>query len=236
MNNSSFLRQALLASVITISATPAAQAEWIIGAFAGTAHTVSSDVTLTPATGPPIVFHDVAFRGESFASPIYYGYRVGWFKSRAARVGVEAELIHLKVFAIVDRAYATSGPGVTAKMSDVAQRLSMSHGLNLLLVNVVARRALGATDRVQLMARGGIGPTLPHGESQIGGMFQEQYQWSSPALQASAGVLIHLTRILAATGEYKLTRAVPTIDVAGGGTARIPALSDHLAVGLSLSN
>src|SRR5512141_1719115 len=84
----------VLAAIVTLNIVSVASAEWVVGAFAGGAHTIAGAVTVTPPAVPTTVFRDVAFRGESFASPIYYGYRAGWFASRAARVGIEAELIH----------------------------------------------------------------------------------------------------------------------------------------------
>jgi opacity protein-like surface antigen len=190
--------------------------EWLLAVYLGAAHTVSAPLSL-----PSVQFVSADYRGESWRLPFYDGYRVSYFPARRTAVGLEAELIHLKVY--------TNLPP-----ESVVQRFSMSHGLNLVLANVVARRTLHVSVQgpVRLTARAGAGPTVPHVESTIGGVSKEGYQVGSLALHAGAGVEIPVARHFSVLAEYKLTRAHEHVNV-GGGDARGVFLSHHGVVGIA---
>jgi hypothetical protein len=204
-----------------ISSIPA-HAEWTLAAYLGTAWTRSASLTIErPASNGQARLTGVAFESRSFESPPYYGYRLGWFNGRSG-IGAEAELIHLKVYARPE----TLGANV--------RRFSLSHGLNLLLANAVVRRSLVSSHRASATARFGAGVTIPHAESDIGGVTQEQYEWGSLALQAAIGTEVRLARRARVLAEYKLTTAAPTVSVAGG-TIQARYLSQHLAAGLGVA-
>jgi hypothetical protein len=116
-------------------------------------------------------------------------------------------------------------------MDDLVQRYSMTHGLNYLLVNGVARRMLG-DGRVALIGRLGAGPTYPHAETTIDHTPREQYELAGLGGHFSAGVDVRLRGRLSAMAEYKLTASRPEITVADG-TGRVRAVSHHVAVGLA---
>jgi hypothetical protein len=195
-----------------------ARADWTMAAFLGASHTNPATLELNlPASGIKHSFTSVSFDSESFESPPYYGYRLGWFPGRSSRVGLEAELIHLKVFSN------------SASFSPIVQRFSISHGLNLLLGNVVWRLSRHA--RVGLQVRGGVGVAIPHGESVVLGIAQEQYEVSSIAVQGAAGPTVRVTRHLHAFGEFKVSSAAPNVSVAGG-NVRGRYTSQHVAFGL----
>jgi len=118
------------------------------------------------------------------------------------------------------------------RMDARVQQYSMSHGLNFLLVNAVSRQPIGENGSAFVL-RGGIGPTLPHAESIVGGVSSEQYEWAGIGLQASAGVDLHITGRLSGIVEYKLTYAKPTMTLANG-TGDMAAISHHIAAGLGL--
>jgi hypothetical protein len=204
-----------------MSSTPV-DADWTVAAYLGNTWTSPADLTVDrPASGGQTTLSDVAFDSRSFESPPYYGYRVGWFQEGSG-TGVEGELIHLKVYAHPE----TLGADV--------RRFSISHGLNLLLANAVVRRPLPSSHRASITARVGAGVTIPHAESDIGGVTQDQYEWGSLALQAAVGTEVRIAgrgRLLA---EYKLTTAAPSVSVAGG-TIRARYLSQHLAAGLGVA-
>jgi hypothetical protein len=205
---------------VLLGTTPAARADWSAAAYLGASFTAPAELTLDqPGAGVHARFVDVHLDSKSFASPPYYGYRIRWTPGSEARAGIEAELIHLKVFARP----GSLGPSV--------ERFSISHGLNLLLGNVVWRQPLGP---VRLVVRAGAGIAVPHGESRVDGVNQEQYEISSAAFQGAAGPEIALSQHLRAFAEYKVTTAAPSVSVAGG-SIRGRYTSQHLATGLGVA-
>jgi hypothetical protein len=76
--------------------------------------------------------------------------------------------------------------------------------------------------------------TIPHAESEIGGVTQGQYEWGSLALQAAIGTEVRVARRVRVLAEYKLTTSAPTVSVAGG-TIQARYLSQHLAAGLGVA-
>ena len=195
-----------------------ARADWTAAAYLGASVTAASDLTLEqPATGRRVKWTAVPLDSRSFESPPYYGYRVGWRPS--GRIGVEAELIHLKVYA---------RPGA---LEPAVERFSISHGLNLLLANVVWRQPLGR--RARLATRAGAGVAVPHGESRVAGVDRGQYEVSSAALQGAVGPELTLSRHARAFVEYKVTTTAPAVTVAGG-TIQGRYTSQHVAMGLGV--
>jgi opacity protein-like surface antigen len=81
--------------------------------------------------------------------------------------------------------------------------------------------------------RAGVGASLPHAESTIAGDSQEQYQWGSLSLQAAAGAEVRARGRVYVAAEYKLTRSVQAVSVAGG-SARTPLTTHHVAAGVAL--
>jgi hypothetical protein len=206
----------------SLAACLPARADWTLAAYLGSAWT--RPATLTVARGSPAVATEltgVEFASRSFESPPYYGYRFGWFNGRSG-IGAEGELIHLKVYARPE----TLGAEV--------RRFSISHGLNVLLANAVLRRPLPSSHRVSATLRLGAGVTVPHPESDIGGLTQEQYELGSLALQAAIGTELRVARRAHVLAEYKLTTAAPAVSVAGG-TIEARYLSQHLAAGLGVA-
>ena len=122
--------------------------------------------------------------------------------------------------------YAAEG-----SLGPLVQRFSISHGLNLVVANVVWRTPLGKG--VRLTARGGAGFAMPHGESQILGVYQEQYEISSAAFQGALGVEKRFPQHVSAFGELKLTTASPKVHVSGG-TIQGRYFSQHFAAGLGV--
>lgn len=192
--------------------------EWVIAAYLGSARTASSTLKISqPARNTQLAFDPVRFDDRSFDPPLYYGVRGSYFIRGLSFLGIEAEFIHLKVYSDpTQRVRATGrhrGVGLDQELplGQIVQEYSISHGLNLLLFNLVARApVLRSSDvprgRLLLGARFGIGPTIPHTESTIEGERQQQYEWGRAVWQWSSGVEFHLWRGLYALGEYKFTR------------------------------
>jgi opacity protein-like surface antigen len=81
-----------------------------------------------------------------------------------------------------------------------------------------------------LALRAGVGPTIPHAESVVSGVFQEQYELGAVGWQVASGVEARLTRGLLAVAEYKFTRTTQTVGVSGG-EAETAIRTHHFAVG-----
>jgi hypothetical protein len=122
-------------------------------------------------------------------------------------------------------------------LGEIVQQYSISHGVNLLLFNAVARHVLGRSQerragRLILAVRLGMGPTIPHTESTIGGQHQEQYEVGALGMQLAAGAELHLWRGLYLLGEYKFTRTRQKGQVFSG-TAEALLRSHHSVAGLA---
>jgi opacity protein-like surface antigen len=191
---------------------------WVITAYVGGARTADSALRISqPALGNELTFERVRFRSGSFDPPLYYGFRAGYFLPRASFLGVESEFIHLKVFSNPEQRVRVTGLrrgipiGREQPLGEIVQQYSISHGVNLLLFNVAARRGLrrdadSPRGRLILTGRAGVGPTLPHTESSVEGRPQEQYELGRLAWQAAGGAEFRLWRGVYALGEYKFTR------------------------------
>jgi lipid A oxidase len=232
-----------------VAQTGAADAEgarggWVVAAFTGGAATRASRLSVSqPALGNRLTFDGVRFDGRSFEPPLYYGLRGGYFLRRRPGIGFEAEFTHLKVFSdpqqIVSATGTRRGRPLDAQipLGQIVQQYSISHGVNLLLFNVAARRRVGVSGErpaglAVFTARAGAGPTIPHTESSVEGLRQEQYEWGRPAWQAAGGAEFKLWRGLHALGEYKFTRTRQRGRVAGG-EARSLLRTHHGVFGLS---
>jgi hypothetical protein len=219
-------------------------ADWTFAAFLGGTRTQTTSLTLTqPAASTDVTLSPVHYRSESLKPPIYYGYRVGHFPG-SGWLGIEGEFIHVKVVAETARTTQVHGiiGGETARgsvpLSSVIERFSITHGVNLLLVNAVARRRVGfdgtAAPRWILSARLGAGASIPHAESTIGDTRLEGYQWGSLSAQAAAGIEMRVAKRLYLLGEYKLTHSVQNVMVAGG-TADTPLTTHHVVAGMAFT-
>ena len=111
------------------------------------------------------------------------------------------------------------------------QSYAMSHGLNFFLFNAAVRRPVKNTPLV-LSARAGIGPTLPHAETEVNGVRQEGYEYGGVGTQLGAGIELRVWSHFGFMAEYKWTHARPEIFVHDG-TGRITANTHHLAFGFT---
>jgi opacity protein-like surface antigen len=218
-------------------------AEAYIAAYIGGVKTKSTNVVLERFD--PVVrlnFEKVPFTGKSFDSPVYYGYRAGYYFTK--HIGVEVEFIHLKLYADVDRVvtFHQTIAGVEvrgqAPMSRYVDQFEVSHGLNMLLVNAVLRRALvgggePADARMALAFRAGAGPTIPHPEVIVFGAAGGSYEIGPVAAQAAAGIQTKLWRGLYALTEYKYTFTPASFGIPNG-RARLDVHSHHVTGGLAV--
>lgn len=209
---------------VLVAVPASASAQWYAGVYMGGHTTRPADVRVQ-GDGYDLTYPNVDFRAESLTSPQYYGWRLGRFLDESRRLGVELEFIHLKVIAERD----SLGPEMS--------RYQMTHGLNFLVVNVINRRPFGRTAYGEapyaFITRAGAGITLPHAETTIFGVSQEQYEYAGLGAHLAAGLDIRLKGRLSLVTEYKLTYARPTITTAHNGTGQTTALSHHAAIGFA---
>jgi hypothetical protein len=226
-----------------LGAPRSAHAEWVAAGFLGGAATHRAALEIEQRVRrTALEIENVSLAGRSLESPLYYGYRLMWAPTSQGRLGLEVEFIHLKVYADtgaavrmhgVLRGHAIDG---TRRLDDVVQRFAISHGLNLLLGNLVIRQPLArgpsSTGQLAFVGRLGAGPTIPHAETTVEGTTQEQYQWGRVAAQAAAGLEWRFARRLAAVAEYKLTATPQRVRIPDG-TASATIISHHVVAGVA---
>ena len=171
-----------------------ANADWMFGSYMGASVTSSNTLTVSPAAGAPFSITDVAYKGQAFRSPWYYGARVGWLPSSTRGLGFEVEWNHAKAIAQID------------PHAQDLNAFQQSHGLNFLLGNVAFRFQPGCSGRCTFGVRGGAGISTPHVESTFRNEHQEQYQYGGFAWQAGAGVEYRVWQLVYALADARITR------------------------------
>lgn len=229
------------ALVLIVLGCPALASAQIYGSIsAGANHTSPADVTVNvPAAGLGVTYDDVQFSARPFDSPQYYVWRLGRLIGKRQRFGLEFEFTHLKVIGQTAKTYAATGTingaalpsGATLPMNAEVEEYQMTHGLNFLIVNGVARFPL-AGPRLALVTRAGIGSVLPHAESDVLGAALQRYQFAGLGVNGSAGLALKLTHLLSLVADYKISAASPRITVVGG-TGQMTAVSQQIAFGLA---
>ena len=193
-----------------------------------------------PSAGLGVTYHDVQFSARSFDSPQVHVWRLGKLFGPAARWGVEFEFTHLKVIGDTSKAYVASGqingvalPGGTSlPMNAEVQEYQMTHGLNFLIVNGVGRWPIGASHRLSLVGRFGVGTTLPHAETDVLGQFSQHYEFAGFGVEGSGGLALKLTHLISLVADYKISDAHPRITVVAG-TGQTTAISQQITFGLA---
>lgn len=225
---------------------PAARGEVFLQVYGGKQISAPSDVTLRqPDRGNDFTFRSVSLEDRSFAPPLYYGVRAGYFFKRFERVGVGLEMIHEKLVADTTQvrplAGVVGGQAVHEErtMTPLVERLSLTHGNNLFFLEGLARHGLWRSDafqrgRLQLYGGVGLGPVIVHPEVTVDGLTaKEGWQWGGLGLQLFLGAKLLLLRHLGMFAELKGTRSHPTFEVAEG-SGELDEASFHAAVGLCL--
>jgi hypothetical protein len=209
--------------IALVVATPhAADADWLFGGYMGAAGTSSNTLTVSPAAGAPFSIPDVAYKGQAFRSPWYYGVRVGWLPAATKGVGLEVEWTHAKAIAQID-----------PRASDL-NAFQQSHGLNFLLGNVAYRFSPGCSGRCTAVVRGGAGISTPHVESTFRNAHQEQYQYGGPAWQAGAGLEYHLWQFVYGIADARITRVSEKHLRGAGVEIAGPFFTRHVDFGVAL--
>lgn len=213
-----------------------AQARWSFSAYGGAVHSVPAAIGIEQlSTNSSLVFDDVTFTSRSFESPIYYGYRIGRRVAGVQWLWLEAELIHAKLYVAAPaetlgrgQLHGVSVPQV--RLAEFVQEFNLSHGMNFVLANAVARR--GLLERLTGTARGGVGAMLPHVESETAGQRRGDYQLAGVGAQLAGGVEFALARSLLVVAEYKWTVGRQHVSLASG-DARLTVISHHVTFGVA---
>ena len=123
------------------------------------------------------------------------------------------------------------------RLGPVVQQYRMTHGLNFLVANLTSRVPFGRSAHgdapFALVSRLGGGITVPHAETTIMNVTQEQYEYAGLGAHAAVGLTAKLKGRLSLVGEYKLTYAKPRITTAHNGTGQTTSLTHHVAFGLA---
>ena len=84
-------------ALVLLAGSPA-YADWNVGVYLGIPYTLSSPLRLQLSPGTDVVFESVAYRGEPFTFPLYYGYRAGYFSNHLGIEADHAEIEAVEVF------------------------------------------------------------------------------------------------------------------------------------------
>lgn len=236
----------LLAFLFSVSPQCRVYAQIELGGYLGKGFTISSDLHIVqPSRGTDVVFHDVHYEDRSFQFPLYYGLRLGYFLPAINFIGIETEFIHLKVYSNPNEFVSVSGRWQNApvtgivRLGDRLQEFSISHGLNLLLLNLVMRYGFPRDShplqkRIHALVRIGVGAVIPHTESTIEQQHQEQYELRGPAFQTSVAGDVKVVGELAWFLECKYTVARVQNASVPSGTLSTTLQSLHLVSGLTM--
>lgn len=213
------LRASIAAALVCVLHGSPARADWLLSAYVGGTKTASNTLDITPAAGSAVSIPNVDYEGRPFESPPYYGYRVGWTPT-GGHLGVEYEFTHAK-------AIATGAP--SAELT----AFQLSHGLNLILGNVVYRTSPYCSGRCTLVARGGAGITYPHVEATFRGRTTYDYEFAGFGAQGGVGIELQVVPHLYVVGDARLTYARVRADLVDGGRLAGPFTTGHVDVGVA---
>jgi hypothetical protein len=224
--------------------SPAARSQWMVSAYLGQAFTRPSDLDIKqPFRNYDLTFHKIHYTSRSFESPHYYGVRIAYLFSQSAPFGIEEEFIHAKVYSDPNEVVRLTGVlgGVpvdaSARLGNVVQEFSVSHGLNFLFTNLVGGFRLFDESRIlfspmNIVFRVGVGPTIPHTESTVDGVHTEQYEFKGPAYQIAGGFQGYLFWRLNFLLEYKFTYTKLKDVTIDRGAASAVVRTHHVVFGL----
>jgi anti-sigma B factor antagonist len=210
--------------------------QWYIETFIGPVKIISCDVTIRqPDQHTALVFHNVAFSGEAFKEPLYYGIRAGTFLKKRNWLGLEIEFIHNKAYARTAKIVHVTGAwrGVAydqrIPMRNLLRDFSFSHGANLALVNAVLQKRWR---KIRWRSRLGFGVAIPHTESTFAGEHQEQFDLTFPATQIAFGFTLEFWRHTQILAEYKFSyNNAEGVRIAHG-EAETQILAHHFVAGV----
>jgi lipid A oxidase len=213
----------LLLVFCVLGAPSGANADWLFAGYMGASGTSANTLTVTPNTGTPVSLDDVAYKGQAFRSPWYYGVRVSFVPpGDVSTLSPEIEWTHAKAIAQID------------SRSSELNAFQQSHGLNFLLGNLAYRFAPQCAGRCTPVVRGGLGISTPHVESTFRNVHQEQYQRGGFAWQLGAGVEYRLWQFVYGVADARITRVTEKHLRAAGAEIAGSFFTRHVDFGVAL--
>lgn len=238
-----WLRFVIVISLLSVASPLGAQ--WTVAVYLGRSWTLPSDLEIVqPALLNDLTFHDLSFSDDSFRTPIYYGVRAGYFFQKPKFLGLEVEFVHLKVIANPEESVRMTGrwdgqpEDRIVRFGDFVESFSITHGLNLLMANAAFRYGMlgniGSRPTLSLVGRFGLGPSIPHTESRIGGILRERYEVTGYGLQLGLSSEVRIHSILFLLFEYKFTlTSFDSLSIVNG-TAKASFRTHHFIFGMSV--
>jgi hypothetical protein len=212
-----------IALAFSLLALPgSARADWLFSGYMGASGTSSNMLTVSPASAAPFSLGDVAYKGQAFRSPWYYGVRGGWLPGGTKGIGFEVEWTHAKAIAQID------------PRSSELNAFQQSHGLIFLLANVAYRFSPACCGRCTAVVRGGAGISTPHVESTFRNVHQEQYQYGGPAWQLGAGLEYRVWEFVYGVADARITRVTETHLRGAGAEIAGSFFTRHVDFGVAL--
>ncbi len=220
------------------TAAAGASREVFLDLFLGRSFPAGTDIRVRqPARQTDFVVRRVSLEDRSFEGPLWYNLRVGTFLKRPDWVGLALDFKHAKIYARTSESKRATGfidgERIDGAMpvDSLIQRFDVSHGINYLFLDLIARRRIA---RHSLRAGIGAGVVIAHPENRIRGEANDQkYEIAGAALQVSLGMRTPLSKRLSAAAEYALTISDPDIGVAGG-SARMHDRTSHVSLGVAI--
>lgn len=239
---------ALLAAGALAVFADKALAETTASFYLGSSHTSNSDVRISqPGTGSDATFRSVNWDSESFKNPRYYGIRVSHFFDDRPEWGVGFDFTHDKVYARTSQVVHVDGiwngapVNEDAPMNQRVQSFGMSHGVNILALNVYHRWMHQTSSdfprgRWQPYAGAGLSYYLLHPENVVNGQKNnESFQGGGFGYQLLGGVQYGLTQTVGVFIEAKYNSGKVEVDTAGGGRGETELKSSQLLAGVSVA-
>ena len=240
------MRHTVLVLVLALLAPTAARAELFADVFTGKSFTADTNLHIEQSSRRnDFTFHDVSFDDRSFDLPPYYGLRAGYFFESHPWLGVGVEYFHFKIYADTEEAKHLTGTVGGARVDRVArvdslvQHFDVSHGVNYIMVNGIARQVFFADPerfphgRVQLYGGGGVGPVIGHPENTVQHVDNtQQYELAGVGGQFFTGAKWLFCRWGGLYAEYKYTLSDLDVSVAGG-SGDVAEQTHHIVVGLT---
>ena len=166
------------------------------------------------------------WEGESFESPIYYGYRLSVNGLEDTDLEFAVDFNHSKV-------KAKNLPGNL-------ERLEFTDGINTLTLLTLYKidSLIAMNTELDPYIGVGIGIAYPHvdveGAAGTGGKTYD-YQRTGPAYQVMAGLRYYLAESWKAFAEYRITYTPMKADLDGGGQIETDILNNQVSVGFIYS-